>query len=348
MSEGVSAAVEHARQEPQAGEEKHRPLLGLGAVAGVATVLVLGFTDLPRETAALPAIARHAMEIALPKWGQTEVVNEVVYGSRGFDTFGETFLLLAAVASVILLTRSRERRREYFGEAMAGRGSGGQEGSGSGSGQSEGGGQQSQARAAESEESSDETRPADDADREPLGSRAPERAAGMTVVVRVAAKTAAVVLAVASVYLAAWGYTPGSGFPAGAALSGVVILLYAAFGHRALRWAVRPDVLEPIEIFGALAIIGVGLGGLIVHGSLFANFVPLATPATFLAGGNNRLFAGSELIEVATGLTIATFALLGMRHDWAQDEEGDDDGDGGDDVGRGDDGDDAAGAGADS
>ena len=50
----------------------------------------------------------------------TEPVNEVVYGTRGFDTFGETFLLLAAVISVVLITRPREPRRGYFGEDAAG------------------------------------------------------------------------------------------------------------------------------------------------------------------------------------------------------------------------------------
>lgn len=340
MSDHVSAAVEHARQEPHAGEEKHRRWLGLCVTLGAGAVLGLGFTALPRGGAALPAIARHAMEITLPKWGQTEVVNQIVYGSRGFDTFGETFLLLAAVVSVIVLSRSRERRRHYLGEATAG--------SGSGANRARGGedDDQSQARQAESEESSDDDQPPEDADSAPLGTRAPERAAAMTVVVRVGAKIAAVVLGVASVYLAAWGYTPGSGFPAGAAISGIAILLYAAFGHRAVRWAVRPDVLEPAEILGALAVIGIGLGGLITHGSLFANFVPLATPATFLAGGNNRLFAGSELIEVGTGLTIATFALLGMGHDWARDEsdDGSDADDGGGSASTGGDEDEAEGS----
>ena len=51
------------------------------------------------STRPCPAIARYALEIALPQWHITEPVNEVVYGTRGFDTFGETFLLLAAVVS---------------------------------------------------------------------------------------------------------------------------------------------------------------------------------------------------------------------------------------------------------
>lgn len=320
-------AIEHARQEPHASERRHRPWLGLALAAGVGAVLAVGFTDLPRAGAALPAIARHAMRIALPKWGQAEVVSEIVYGSRGFDTFGETFLLLAAVVAVVTLSRSREHRTEYVGEATAGRGAPARSGAGDGDA-SDGGGSEAESRRAERQESGDDDAVPRDADWEPLGTRAPEQAAAMTVVVRVAARVAALVLAVASIYLAAWGYTPGGGFPAGAAVAGVVILLYAAFGHRALHGAVRPAVIEPIELFGAAAIIAIGLFGLLFRGSLFANFLTLAEVGTIRAGGTNQLYSLAELIEVATGLTIAIFSLLGMQHDWARD---DDDGAEGDD-----------------
>lgn len=325
------AAFEHALQEPRTDGEWHRPWIAIVLVLGVGAALALGFVGLPRAGAALPAIARHAMEIALPKWGQTEVVSELVYGSRGFDTFGETFLLLAAVVSVTTLTRPREPRSEYVGEASAGRSEQAEVDPHSGSD-----GEQDEARAAEEREDEDEQDAAPDADREPLGTRAPERAVAMTVVVRVGTRIAVVVLAVASVYLAAWGYTPGGGFPGGAALVGVVILLYAALGHRAVRGAVRPGVLEPIELAGATVIIGVGLFGLLFQHSMFANFLTLAEPATIRAGGTEQLYSGGELIEVATGLTIAIFSLLGMRHDWSSDEgkESDDD-DGGHGGGQG-------------
>src|SRR5436853_712752 len=77
---------------------------------------------LPRDGAPLPGVARYALQIALPKWHTTEPVNEIVYGTRGFDTFGETFLLLAAVVAVTVLARGREQRHEYLGEAVAARG----------------------------------------------------------------------------------------------------------------------------------------------------------------------------------------------------------------------------------
>ena len=74
--------------------------------------------------------------------------------------------------------------------------------------------------------------------------------------------------------------------------------------------------------------------------SMFATFLTLVVPGTIRAGGTNQLFSGSELIEVATGLTIAVFSLLGMKHDWAPDE--DDDGSDGDESDG--DGDESAGS----
>jgi multicomponent Na+:H+ antiporter subunit B len=319
------AADEHARSEPHvADDDWHRPWLGLCIVAVVAAAILIGFLDLPRERAWLPDIARHAMEIAQPNWGTPEAVNEVVYGSRGFDTFGETFLLLAAVISVVVLSRPREPRTEYVGESSAGQKEQ-REFDPPGHTDRE----EQQARQAEEREETAQDEPLPDADEVPLGGRAPERAEAMTVVVRIAARAAAVILAVAGVYLAAWGYTPGGGFPAGAALAGVAILVYTALGRRAVEKVVKQTILEPIEIAGALAIILIGVLGLAYHGSLFANWIHLAAYQQIRSGGTTQPYSGSELIEVATGLIIAIFALLGMEHDWAPDEDEDETDDGG-------------------
>jgi multicomponent Na+:H+ antiporter subunit B len=296
------------RRNGVAEDEWHRPWLVVLIVAAFAVVLLLAVTGLPRETAALPGIARHAMLIALPTWGTTQAVSEIVYGSRGWDTFGETFLLLAAVVSVSLLSRGREPRTEYVGEASAG------------------GTEQAQTDPSTSSDAEDESRePSEDTPDAPLGTPAPERAAAMTVVVQVAARTAALILAVAGVYLFAWGYTPGGGFPAGAVLTGIAILLYTALGHRAVRTVVRPAVLEPVELLGAAAIIAVGLLGLILDGSFLSNWLPLAQQQTIRAGGTLQVFSGAELVEVGTGLTIAVFSLLGMQHDWTPDDAEDGD-----------------------
>ncbi|WP_163711346.1 MnhB domain-containing protein [Mycobacterium timonense] len=299
------------------GARWHRPWLGGLLIGGLGAVVAVGLTALPDGSNPLPDLARHAMAIALPQWGTTEVVSEVVYGIRAFDTFGETFLLLAAVVAVLLLSRGREPRSEFVGEASAGRVE--QEHADPDEGPDE---QESQARSAEDQERQDEPEPAPEhADDDALGAPAPERAAAMTVAVRVGARVAAVILAVAGVYLAAWGYTPGGGFPAGVVLAGCVILLYTALGHRAVRAAVRPATLEVAEMAGAAAIVAVGLVGMWLTGSFLDNWLPLAQQQTIRAGGTLQLISVAELVEVATGITIAVFALLGMGHDWTSDED---------------------------
>src|SRR5690242_20197789 len=101
-------------------EPRHRPAVGLVLAGAVAALLGVALLALPPGTNPLPAIARQALTVALPQWGTTEPVSEVVYGTRGFDTFGETFLLLAAVVAIGVLSRTREARRGFIGEAAAG------------------------------------------------------------------------------------------------------------------------------------------------------------------------------------------------------------------------------------
>lgn len=293
----------------------HRPWLSGGLIVVFAALVSVGLTALPNGAKPLPDIARHALAIALPRWGTTEVVSEVVYGSRAFDTFGETFLLLAAVVTVLVLSRGREPRAEFVGEASAGRAEQARTDPDEGADA-----QESQARVAEDRERDDAPAP-EHADDDALGAPAPERAVAMTVVVRVGARVAAVILAVAGIYLAALGYTPGGGFPAGVVLAGCTVLLYTALGHRAVRAAVRPSTLEVAEMFGAAAIIAVGLVGMWLTGSFLDNWLPLAPQHTIRAGGTLQLISAAELVEVATGITIAVFALLGMGHDWTPDED---------------------------
>ena len=310
MSEPAPERELHGR------EPMHRPWLGALAASGVLVGLVVAFTDLPDETAALPAIARRAMVQTLPKFRTTEPVSAVVYGFRAMDTFGETFLLLAAVVSVVVLTRTREPRRGFMGEERAGeeeqrrvdRG-GSDEGSRT-------------AREAEAEEEGLGDAPATPDD-EPLATPAPERAEAMTVVTRTAVRVVLPLLAVAGCYLVSQGYSPGGGFPAGAVALGLVLLVHTAFGYRRIAPVVRPVVMEAVETVGALAIIVALLLGIPFAGSFAASWVPLAPEQTLRSGGILQVFSVSELVEVGSGLVIVVFALIGMRHDWAPDPESD-------------------------
>jgi hypothetical protein len=156
-------------------------------------LLLTAAVGLPREGADLPDIARQALAAALPQWHTTEPVNEIVYGTRAFDTFGETFLLLAAVVSVMMLTRHREPRHGYFGEEEAGR-----EEQACDDPATPAGAEQQAARAAEeSDEAGDLLLPDD----EPVGNPAPERAQAMTLPVRLAVRIVLPMLSVAGFYL---------------------------------------------------------------------------------------------------------------------------------------------------
>ena len=312
-----AAARAAADREATEREPRHRPWVGALLAAGIAAALGVAVAGIPREHAPLPLIARYALDIAIPRWKLTEPVNEIVYGTRGFDTFGETFLLLAAVMSVVVITRPREPRRGYFGEAAAGAREQMQADPAVGADPTE-----QEARSAERREQGGVVRgdePLETPDAVPLGTPAPERAEAMTVVVRTAIRVALPILAVAGLYLVVWGYSPGGGFPGGAVMLGVLLLVYAAFGRRKISRVIRPDLIETLELAGAALIIMTEFLGLVFKGSFSANWLPLAQMMTPLSGGVAQLFSASELIEVATGLTIVVFALLGMSHDWARD-----------------------------
>ena len=313
-----------ARREAAEHEPEHRRWLGAVLVAAMAAALGAAMVTIPREHAPLPAVARYAMKVALPQWHLTEPVNEVVYGTRGFDTFGETFLLLAAVISVVVITRSREPRRGYFGEELAGRREQAQADPPEGDDASERTAQAAARREQGTSEAGDPAEPATP-DAEPLGTPAPETADAMTVVTRTAIRVALPILAIGGLYLVAEGYSPGGGFPGGAVLLGVLLLVYAGFGRRRIARVVRSDLLEAIEMAGAVAIIVTEALGLVLKGSFSANWLPLATPQTILSGGVAQLFSASELLEVGTGLAIAIFALIGMGHDWSPGGEQDED-----------------------
>jgi multicomponent Na+:H+ antiporter subunit B len=312
------------RAEVLEREPAHRRGVGLLLAAAVVLVLAVALVVLPREQAPLPGLARYALSIAISEWHTTEPVNEIVYGTRGFDTFGETFLLLAAVIAISTVTRSKEPRQGFIGEESAGRREQAQTDPSDRSDSSE-----RQARRAEEKEQSGRGGTLWAPDKEALGSPGPEEAESMSVVVRGAVRLAAPLLLMAGIYLVAWGYSPGGGFPAGAVVLGVVLLAYVAYGYSKVSRIVRPGLVETLELAGALAIVAIGLTGLVLKGSFSANWLPLGAVQTIQSGGILQAFSGSELVEVATGLTLALFGLLGMRHDWAPDEADETTGNGG-------------------
>jgi multicomponent Na+:H+ antiporter subunit B len=297
-----------------AAPPRRRYIAAAVLVGATAACLAVAFVDLPRETADLPGIARDAMAQALPDWHHTEVVSVVVYGTRGFDTFGETFLLLAAVVGVIVVCRGRERRQVFLQEERLGLREQAEARRVAGTGEDR---RHPTAEHAEDVEQGE----ADDDYDSAIGAAQPVSTQAMTVVIRSGARTVLPLLAVAGAFLLLSPWVPGGGFPAGGVLTGVVLLSYAAFGYGAVRRVVRPDPLEAVELCGAAVIIVLAVLGLVLDGSVFANWLPLGTPKTVHAGGILQAFSASELIEVAGGLLIVVFSLLAMEREWTQEDE---------------------------
>jgi multicomponent Na+:H+ antiporter subunit B len=298
---------------------RHRAAAAV-VVAGTAAILVSAFVDLPRETADLPAIARDAMTSALPDWHDPEVVSVIVYGTRGFDTFGETFLLLAAVVGVIVVCRGREPRRVFLQEERLGRRE--QEETR----RARGGGRRGRRREVERAENIEQGRAEDSGEGDGgIGARGHVSAPAMTVVIRTAARPLLLVLAVAGAYLLALAFTPGGGFPAGGVLAGVVLLAYVAYGYRAVRRVVRPALLETLELAGAGVIIAIEVLGLVLKGSVSANWLPIGQEKTFFGGGILPAFSASEFVEVATGVLIVVFSLVAMEREWTDEDREDGD-----------------------
>lgn len=306
-------------RELHADEPRHRHVFGALLCLGLLAALVAAVLDLPDGSQPLTAIARRAMEESIPAFHLTEPVNAVVYGIRAMDTFGETFLLLAAVVSVVVLTRSPEQRKGFFGEARVGE----QESSDAGghSGDRQEGGEEG-ARAAEQQEEGAEDDTPRTPDAEPVGEQAPERAHAMTVVARSAIRVVLPLLMTAGIYLVVQGFSPGGGFPAGVVLLGIVLLVYTAFGHPAVRRVVDDALMEAVEMVAAIVIILDLALALPFAGSFGAQWLPLLPLETVRSGGSAQVFSAAECVEVASGLVLAVFALLGVRHEWARDPDG--------------------------
>ena len=66
----------------------------------------------------------------------------------------------------------------------------------------------------------------------------------MTVVVRNAVRVVLPILAVAGLYLVTWGYSPGGGFPGGAVILGVLLLVYASYGRRKISKVITLLILR--------------------------------------------------------------------------------------------------------
>jgi multicomponent Na+:H+ antiporter subunit B len=107
--------------------------------------------------------------------------------------------------------------------------------------------------------------------------------------------------------------TPGGGFQGGVVLAAGLHLLYITGSFRAL------DRLRPVNVFdigealGAAAFVGIGLGGLIVAGAFFTNFLPTGRLGNLFSSGSVVLLNVAVGVEVACGMTVLLAQFLAQE-----------------------------------
>jgi multicomponent Na+:H+ antiporter subunit B len=115
---------------------------------------------------------------------------------------------------------------------------------------------------------------------------APAREA--SVIVRTAIPIVTLFAVVVGLFVILHGHlTPGGGFPGGAILASAFVLQFLATDRRP-----RTAVFRVLESAAGLGLLAVGVAGLALRGSLFANFLPTGTlGATLSAGITGLLYA---------------------------------------------------------
>lgn len=106
-------------------------------------------------------------------------------------------------------------------------------------------------------------------------------------------------------YLALHGQlTPGGGFQAGIVLAAGPVAILLAGRYLAMKRVAPTWGLESLEAIGAAAYAMIGLGGLILVGIYFKNFLPIGTEGQILSAGM------MPLNSIAVGLEVAGAFLL--------------------------------------
>jgi multicomponent Na+:H+ antiporter subunit B len=99
--------------------------------------------------------------------------------------------------------------------------------------------------------------------------------------------------------------TPGGGFQGGVILAAALLIVFLAGEYLAMKLVAPHVVVEFAEAVGAGAYALIGLGGLLLAGTFFTNFVALGAPGKLLSGGT------IPLSNLAVGVEVAgAFVLL--------------------------------------
>jgi len=135
--------------------------------------------------------------------------------------------------------------------------------------------------------------------------------AGMTVIVRTIARLLFPFTFLFGVYIVLHGHlTPGGGFPGGVIIASSVVMLFLAYGIERAQKKVGLLHAEVLESVGGLAIVVLGLFGLLLGTFFLQNVFPLGELGQLFSAGNLPLLYLGVGIKVAAGILLIFYAML--------------------------------------
>ena len=140
--------------------------------------------------------------------------------------------------------------------------------------------------------------------------------AGMTIIVRTIARLLFPFTFLLGVYIVLHGHiTPGGGFPGGVIIAASVVMLLLAYGIERAEAKVSFLRAEVLESIGGLAIVFIGLVGLLLGIAFLENVFPKGTLGNLFSAGNLPLLYLAVGIKVTAGIILIFYAMTRFREE---------------------------------
>lgn len=135
--------------------------------------------------------------------------------------------------------------------------------------------------------------------------------AGMTVIVRTITRLLFPFTILLGTYIVIHGHlTPGGGFPGGVIMAASVVMLILAYGAERVQERMKPMRAEVLESIGGLAVVMLGLLGLVLGAFFLQNVFPLGELGQLFSAGNLPLLYLGTAIKVVAGILLIFYAML--------------------------------------
>jgi len=135
--------------------------------------------------------------------------------------------------------------------------------------------------------------------------------AGMTVIVRTIARLLFPFTFLFGAYIVIHGHlTPGGGFPGGVIIAASIVMLILAYGIERTQKKVGFLHAEVLESVGGIAIVVLGLFGLLLGISFLQNVFPIGELGQLFSAGNLPLLYLGVGVKVTAGIILIFYAML--------------------------------------